>query len=260
MNINLSTKANITWCPGCPDSAILVAFRQVITELIREEKVKLENVVVVSGVGCHGKISDYLNVNTFNSLHGRLVPFMTGVKVANPKLQVFGFSGDGDSYAEGIAHLVHAARRNSDINLFVHNNQVFALTTGQATPTTPKGFKGKSTPYGSIEEPFNPLLLMLSVGATFVARTYAGDINKTKEIMKAAAAHKGFSFVDIIQPCITFFDTRKHFQEHTFWLEDKFPRNDVGLAMEMVRQDKGKIPLGVFYNIYKPIFEQQVYE
>jgi 2-oxoglutarate ferredoxin oxidoreductase subunit beta len=185
---------------------------------------------------------------------------MTGAKCANPNLTIIGFSGDGDSYDEGIEHLVHAAKRNSDINLFIHNNQIFALTTGQADAVSPKGFKGKSTPFGSIEEPFNPLLLLLSAGATFVARTYAGDIAGTKRIMQAAIAHKGFSYVDIIQPCITFFDTRDYFKERIYWLGEDFPTNDLIKAMEKVSENTDKVPLGIFYQIEKPIFEEELHK
>jgi 2-oxoglutarate/2-oxoacid ferredoxin oxidoreductase subunit beta len=258
MDLNLSTKAKITWCPGCPDHAILVAFRETVTELINAGSLRLENIVAMSGIGCHGKITDYLNMNTFTSLHGRVIPTMTGAKIANPTLTVAGFSGDGDSYDEGLDHLVHAARRNSDVSLFVHDNQVFALTAGQATPTSPKGFKGKSRPAGSIEEPFNPLLLMLSVGTTFVARSYAPDIAKTKEIMKAAIMHKGFSFVDIIQPCLTFNDTRDYYAKRIYWLDGKFPTDDIAMATEKAREYDEKIPFGIFYRVEKPTFEEQL--
>jgi 2-oxoglutarate ferredoxin oxidoreductase subunit beta len=258
MELNLATKAKITWCPGCPDNAILVAFRQAITELVGDGKLKPENAVAMSGIGCHGKITDYLNMNTFTSLHGRSIPTMTGAKAANPRLTVVGFCGDADTYSDGLDHLVHAARRNSDINLFVHDNQVFALTTGQASATSPKGFKGRSTPAGSIEEPFNPLLLALAVGATFVARAYAPDIARTKEIMKAAIAHKGFSFVDIVQPCLTFNDTHNFFAKRLYWLDDKFPVADISVATEKAREYGDKIPFGIFYRVEKPTFEEQL--
>jgi len=258
-NLNLSTNAEITWCPGCPNSQIIVAFRQAITELVNGGKLKIENLVALSGIGCHGKITDYLNVNSFTSLHGRVIPTMTGVKAANTKLTVVGFSGDGDSYDEGMEHLIHAARRNSDINLFVHDNQVFALTTGQATPTTPKGFKGKSTPFGSFEEPFNPLLVMLSAGATFVAQSYAGEIQGTKRLMQAAVAHKGFSFVNIIQPCITFFDTRDYYKERVYWIDESSPRDNLATAIAKVTEKNGKTPLGIFYQAERPTFEEGLY-
>ncbi|MEY4731769.1 MAG: hypothetical protein RL681_715 [Candidatus Parcubacteria bacterium] len=258
-NLNLSTSSPITWCPGCPNAQILVAFRQMVTELVHDGTLKFENIVALSGIGCHGKITDYLNMNTFTSLHGRLIPTMTGVKIANPALTVVGFSGDADSYNEGMEHLVHAARKNSDINLFIHDNQVFALTTGQASPTSPKGFKGKSTPAGSTEEPFDPIPFMLTVGATFVARTYAGDIQRTKHIMQAALAHRGFSFVDIIQPCITFFDTREYYKDRIVWLEDSFPRTDRAAAIAKASEHGDKVPLGIFYQVNRPTFEEELH-
>lgn len=254
MDHNLSTNAKITWCPGCPNMAILVAFRRAVSELVDEGKVRPENVVAFSGIGCHGKITDYLNVNTFTSLHGRVIPAMTGAKAANPELLVFGFSGDGDSLDEGMSHLVHVARRNSDVTLCLHDNQIFALTTGQATPTSPRGFKGRSTPQGSIEDPMNPLTFMLAAGATFVARTYARDIEGTKNIMKAAAAHRGFAFVQMIQPCLSFFDTTEHFNQSVYWLEDTHPRDNFEAAMARARETE-RTPLGIFYQVERLSYE-----
>jgi 2-oxoglutarate ferredoxin oxidoreductase subunit beta len=256
---NLATKAKITWCPGCPNSAILVAFRQAISELVETEKLKFENIVISAGIGCHGKITDYVNVNSFTSLHGRALPVMTGIKCANPKLTVVGFSGDGDSFAEGIGHLVHTARRNSDIKVFLHANQVFALTTGQTTPLSPKGYRSKSTPFGSIEEPFTPLPMLLESGATFLARTYAEDIAGTKKAMIAAITHKGFSFVEIIQPCITFFDTREYFKDRIYSIPENFPVQDKKTVLEFLTAPNEKTPVGIFYNVEKPTFEEQLW-
>ena len=258
MPINLSTNEKITWCPGCPNAQILVAYRQAVEELVTKGEIKLENIVAVAGIGCHGKISDYLALNSFTSLHGRAIPTMTGIKCANPALTVIGSSGDGDSYSEGLEHLIHAARRNSDIKLFVHDNQLFALTTGQASSMSPIGFKSKSTPFGSIEQPFNPLLTVLSAGATFVARTFAGDIAQTKRIMLAAIRHKGFSFVDIIQPCITFFDTREFLKDKISWIDEAGPRDDLAKAMEIAGKQDGKLPLGILYSVEKSTFEEQL--
>lgn len=255
MELQLATKEKITWCAGCPNNAILVAFRQAITDLVGSGAITLENVVAGAGVGCHGKISDYLNMNTFDSLHGRVVPSMTGIKIANPALTVVAFSGDGDSLSEGFTHVIHAAERNSDINLFIHNNQVFALTTGQSTATSPLGHKGPSRPQGSIEHPIDPVAVMLSAGATFVARTYAGDIAKTKEVMKAAINHKGFSFVDIIQPCITFFDTRDHFKDHIVWLPEEHNAGDLQTALRAAHRDDDMTPAGIFYRVDRPTYE-----
>jgi 2-oxoglutarate ferredoxin oxidoreductase subunit beta len=258
---NLATKTKITWCPGCTNSAVLVAFRKAIVELVQSGKLKHENIVAFAGIGCHGKISDYVNVNSFTALHGRLIPAMTGAKCANPALTIIGFSGDGDSYSEGIEHLIHAAKRNSDVNLFTHDNRVFALTTGQADALSPKGYKSKSTPFGSIEEPFNPLLLMLSAGATFVARAYAPDIEGTKRIMQAAIEHKGFSYVDIIQPCLTFFDTRDYFKDKVYWLPEDYQKNDLKVAIDKVQQnEEGKVPLGIFYQTEKSTFEETLHQ
>lgn len=259
MSLDLKTETKITWCPGCPNSQILVSFRQAVEEFVADGEMELHNIVAGAGVGCHGKISDYLNINTFNSLHGRIVPTLTGIKLANPKLNVVGFSGDGDSFSEGFNHITHAARNNSNITVFLHNNQVFALTTGQATTLTPKGFKGGTTPYGSYNEPVNPELIMLAMGATFVARTFAQDITKTKEVMKEAMRHEGFAFVDIIQPCITFFDTRKFFQERVYWLDEKHRKGNLDSAFKIARaKTDDKIACGIIYQTKKPTFEELV--
>ena len=254
--LNLTTDTKITWCPGCPNSQILVAFRQAVEELVAKKSIELHNLVAGAGVGCHGKISDYLEVNTFNSLHGRIIPSLTGIKLANPGLTVVGFTGDGDSFSEGMNHITHAARRNTDIALFLHNNQVFALTTGQATGTSPKGFKGGTTPDGSVDEPINPALLMLTMGATFVARTFAADIKRTKDIMQAAMLHKGFAFVDIIQPCITFFDTREYYKNRIHWLDSTHNPKRLDAAFKVARSvSDDQVPLGIFYQVEKPTFE-----
>lgn len=256
--LNLSTASPITWCPGCPNNAILVAFRAAITELCASGASRAENFAAVAGIGCHGKITDYLNINTFECLHGRAIPTATGMKIANPDLDVAVFSGDGDSYSEGLNHLLHAAARNVDITVFIHDNQVFALTTGQSTATSPKGYKGNSRPEGSVEDPFRPLPLLLAAGASFVARTYAGDIAFTKEIMKAAIAHKGFAFVDIIQPCITFLDTRDYYKERLERIPETEPKDDSARALALALQDGERFPVGIFYQAELPVFETTI--
>ena len=143
----LGTYAQNTWCPGCGNFAILNAIKSVLTELAAEG-VPLANMVLVSGIGCHAKIADYINVNSFYSIHGRVAPAAEGIKLANPALKVIGFAGDGDAYGEGIEHLIFAAKRNIDITMIIHNNRVYGLTTGQYTPTSPLGFRGRSTPQG----------------------------------------------------------------------------------------------------------------
>lgn len=254
MSLNLSTTSKITWCPGCPNSQILVALRQTLTRMVGANKLKIENVVACVGIGCHGKISDYINVNSFTSLHGRVIPSMTGIKSANPNLTVIGMSGDGDSYSEGLEHLVHAARRNSDIKLFIHDNQVFALTTGQTSAASPRGHVSKTTPLGSIEDPIDPFSILLSAGATFAARSYAGEIAETSKIMEQAINHKGFAFVEIIQPCITFFDTRDYFKERIFWRGG--PASSPEEAIKLAKIENNRVPLGIFYQADKPTFEE----
>ena len=196
----MNTSAKVTWCPGCGNFGILSAFRGALVELGLER----EQVVVVSGIGCHGKISDYVNVNTFHGIHGRVLPFATGVKLANPDLAVFGFSGDADCYDEGWDHFCHAVRRNIDVTLIVHNNMVLGLTTGQTTATSQTGFRTKSTPFGSVVPPLNPIAHALVSSGSFVARGFAGDPKHLQGLIVQAAKHRGFNYIDVFQPCVTF--------------------------------------------------------
>lgn len=259
---NLTTNALKTWCPGCPNFVIDSAMKNAIIDLINENFQKKENFVLVSGIGCHAKIADYANFNTFYSLHGRAVPAATGIKMGNPNLTVITHVGDGDVYSEGLEHLIFAAKRNSGIKVFVHDNRVFALTTGQFTPTSPNNFPGRSTPAGSVEEPFNPLELMLASGATFVARAYAGGKqDQLKNIMKAAIEHKGFAFVEIMKPCLAYFKDYNWYNERVYKLSNHDPKN-YDQALKMAREwdykNDGKISLGIFYQIEKPSYEEKI--
>jgi len=251
--MNLQTFIEKTWCSGCGNYAILSAFISAIKEL----RIKPEKIVVVSGIGCHGRMSDYINVNSFHTIHGRVIPLATGIKLANPELVVVGFSGDGDAYSIGLGHLPHAARRNIDITLLVHNNQVFGLTTGQYTPTSPKGFKSRSTPYGSLEEPLNPLLLALASGATFVARGFAGDISHLKILIKEAIKHKGFAIIDVLQPCVTYYNTYQYYRQKVYKLENHDP-TDLYQAIKKAMEWNDKIPIGILYKIHKETLDEHV--
>lgn len=242
------------WCPGCGNFGILMAVRKALAELGLEP----ENVVLVAGIGCHGRMSELVRVNTFHTIHGRVLPVATGIKLANPDLTVIGHAGDGDTYAIGLGHLPHAARRNIDITLIVHNNMVFGLTTGQATPTTPHGKKTRSTPYGNPEYPLNPLHLALASGATFVARGFSAEVEHLKELIKKAILHKGFAFIDVIQPCATFFNTYKYFRERVYKLEDTdYDPHDFKAALELVTREEDRVPIGVIYQAERPVFESQ---
>lgn len=245
---NWETKALKTWCPGCGNFGILAALKKVIGE--NEEKIGRENFVLVTGVGCHGKMANYLNINSFYALHGRGVAVATGIKIANPNLKVIVCAGDGDAYNEGLEHLIHAAKRNIPMVVLVHNNRTLALTTGQFTATSPVGFKGKSTPEGSREKPINPLKLMLAAGAGFVARGYVGRLEHLAKIMEKALFYPGFAFVDILQPCLVFFNTFPVYNQRVYELEK--PEKNPHKALEKIEEwnyedGKGKIPIGIFY-------------
>jgi len=256
--MDLGTNAKNTWCIGCGNFAILNVAKAVINELIAEG-LPVENIVLVSGIGCHAKIVDYINVNSFYSLHGRVVPPATGMKIANPHLKVIGHSGDGDAYGEGIEHLIFAAKRNVDITVIVHNNRVYGLTTGQYTPTSPEGYKGRSTPFGTKEVPMNPLEIMLASGATFIGRGASGALASLKKVLKEAVTHKGFSIVDVLQTCVTYYDMYEYYGKRVYELKDHDP-HDYGQALNKIREwdynkDAG-ISIGVFYKRESSVFEE----
>lgn len=259
-NTEVRTPSKITWCPGCFNNQILDGMSKYFQKQIDSGK-KKDEYALVTGIGCHAKMFDYLNLNGLNTLHGRVLPTMLGIKLGNPNLNVIGFAGDGDAYAEGISHLVHAARYNANMKYFVHNNQVFALTVGQPTPTTEIGFKDKTNPLGVKVPPLNPIKLMLSAGATFVARVFA-DSKHVYWIMEEAMKHKGFAFVEILQPCIIF-HADKGYKEKTYFLgksgHDKTSYMQAWKkAQEFDYNTVKKIPLGIFYQTNRETFEEQI--
>lgn len=253
----ISTGVKSTWCPGCGNFAILNAALSTLSQS-EEEGLSLDDVVIVSGIGCHAKIVDYINVNSFYTIHGRTLPVATGIKLANPRLKVICFAGDGDCYAEGLDHLIFAAKRNIDITLIVHNNRVYGLTTGQYTPTSPRGFAGKSTPKGTHEPPINPLELVMSSGASFVARGYTHGLELLTKTLREAVLHRGFSFVDVLQVCATFFNRYDYYNSRVYRLEGHDPA-DYDAAMKKAREwdysTDARIALGTFYNVKKPVFD-----
>lgn len=246
-----------TWCPGCGDWGIGVAIRQAFIQL----GFNPSSVVVVFGIGCSGNMNDFLNAYAIHSLHGRAVPNAIGIKLANHKLPVVAVVGDGDCYGEGGNHLIHAARGNHDITIIVHDNGVYGLTTGQVAPTAQKGFKSKSTPSGIIDMPINPLSLALTQGATFIAQAFAGDTLHTIEIIKKAIDHRGFSLVNILQPCVTFnkINTYQYYLKHTYKLSSDYKTNDYNLALQKTLEiNEEKFPLGVIYQIKRPTYTDQL--
>jgi 2-oxoglutarate ferredoxin oxidoreductase subunit beta len=257
--INLGTYAENTWCPGCGNFAILNAMKTALGEL-NAEGLPLENIVLISGIGCHAKIVDYLNLNSFYSIHGRAVPAAEGIKLANPNVKVIGFAGDGDAYGEGIEHLIFAAKRNIDITMVIHNNRVYGLTTGQYTPTSPLSFRGRSTPQGTAELPINPLEMMLASGATYLARGTSHGIELLKNIFKEAILHKGFSLVDVLQVCVTYYNMYEYYDKRVYELQGH-DATDYNQALAKVREwDYNKdasIALGAFYKKEIPTFEER---
>jgi 2-oxoglutarate ferredoxin oxidoreductase subunit beta len=257
---NLSTKAKPTWCTGCYNFQILAGVKAAIGKQIATNKAKKDDFALVSGIGCHAKLFDYINLNGINTLHGRVLPTCLGIKVGNPNLKVIGFSGDGDAYAEGMEHLIHAARYNADIKYIVHDNQVFALTVGQPTPTTEMGYKDKTTPLGVKLKPINPIKLMLTSGASFVARVFA-DASQVEWVLEEALQHKGFAFIEIMQPCLVFHPDIG-LKEKTYSLEEKgHNKNSMQEALEKAEEfdynKVNKIPLGIFYQEERETFEEK---
>ncbi|VVB63045.1 2-oxoglutarate synthase subunit KorB [uncultured archaeon] len=256
----IATYARNQWCPGCGNFGIFSAMKSVLMELTKEG-IPLEDIVIVTGIGQHAKMADYLNVNSFYSIHGRTFPVATAIKLANPELTVLCFAGDGDAYAEGLDHLIFSAKRNIDITAIIHDNRVYGLTTGQYTPTSPLGFKGKSTPNGLKEYPLNPLEVMLASGASFIARGYPSKTEHFKGLVKDAIMHKGFSFVDVLQVCITYNNLYSLYNERVYQVEDNDPRS-FDEALKIIRSwdysdnADARIPIGKFYDRDLPRFDQ----
>lgn len=245
---------DIAWCPGCGDFAILKILKETLSEL----EVNPQELVICSGIGQAAKTPHYLNCNVFNGLHGRALPPATAIKAANPHLTVIVTSGDGDMYGEGGNHFLSAIRRNPDITTIVHNNMIYGLTKGQASPTSQRGFMTPVQTWGVDIEPFNPIATAIAQDASFLARAFCGDVEQTKEIFKQAILHKGYALVDVFQPCVTFnkINTYKWFHENTYYLDDSHDKFDKIKAFEKAIETE-KLPLGIFYvNENKTVFEE----
>jgi 2-oxoglutarate ferredoxin oxidoreductase subunit beta len=248
-------RADVAWCPGCGNFGILRALKLALADL----EIKPEDLVLVSGIGQAGKLPHYLKAHVYNGLHGRSLSPATGIKAANPGLTVVDVSGDGCMYGEGGNHFLHTIRRNVNLTNLVHNNMVYGLTKGQASPTSLRDFHTPLQVDGVFEEPFNPLSVAIALGAGFVARAFSGDIENTREIIKKAILHRGYALVDIFQPCVTFnrVNTFQWFRENTYYLEDHDP-HDRGEAFRRA-SETGPYPLGIFYqNQGKKTFEENL--
>lgn len=242
------------WCPGCGNFLILKALK---TALLKLEKAPHE-ILIVSGIGQAAKLPHYLKCNVFNGLHGRTLPSATAAKIANHDLTVITVGGDGDGYGEGGNHLIHTIRRNPNITTFIHNNQIYALTKGQASPTSEIGIKTEIQSQGVFESQMNPLSLAISLDCSFVARAYAGETDHLEKIMIQAINHRGYALVDILQPCVTFnkLNTFEWYSKRVYKIEDEdyTPTNKLK-AFEKSLEWGDKIPIGIFYKKEKPILE-----
>lgn len=240
------------WCPGCGNFAI----REALAAALAELNLPPHRVLLCSGIGQAAKIPHYLKVNGFNGLHGRALPPAIGARVANTSLKVIVESGDGDTYGEGGNHFIHTIRRNPDISHFVHNNQVYGLTKGQASPTSEEGMKTAVQTFGVIPPPFNPMAVALVMGAGFVARCFSGEKEHLKETMKQALQFPGYALIDILQPCVTFnkLNTYAWYKQRVY-LPEKHNLTDWEAALTLARQWGEKIPLGILYQNPRPTFE-----
>lgn len=244
-----------TWCPGCGLYSIFAAMKKMAAAL----NIRPEELVVVTGIGCHGRLNNYFNANGFHTLHGRALPLATGVKLANSRLNVVVVSGDGDAYSIGLGHFIHAVRRNINLTLIVVNNMIYGLTQGQTSPTSRMGFTSISTPFGSSESPLDgPQLALVSEG-TFIARGYSGNPGMLLSLMEKGFLHRGFALIEVLSPCVTHnkMNTYEWFKDHTFRIEDLEGYNPFNRerAWEVLRR-KEKFALGLLFQEKRPSFDE----
>ncbi|MGH6702576.1 MAG: 2-oxoacid:ferredoxin oxidoreductase subunit beta [Bradyrhizobium sp.] len=244
---DLKGKVDPDWCPGCGDFGVLAALQKALVEL----RIPLYNVVTISGIGCSSNLPGYINTYGMHTLHGRGLAVATGLKLANHELTVLVTGGDGDGFGIGGNHFVHSMRRNVDLLYMVMDNQIYGLTTGQTSPTSRVGMKTKSMPFGNIEAPINPISLALAAGATFIARGFSGDQKHLTELIKLGIEHKGFSFLDVFSPCVTYNhdNTYQWFRARVKKLEDDpaYNSTDWTAAMEKSQIWGEEIPIGKFF-------------
>lgn len=243
------------WCPGCGDFGVLKSVRSAAAKL----SIAPKDLLIVSGIGCSSNLPGYVHAYGVHSLHGRAVPVATGARLANTDLNVVITGGDGDGYGIGLGHFIHAMRRNLNLTYVVMNNQIYGLTTGQASPTTMKEMRTKSTPEGNLEIPINPIALALVSGATYVGRAFSGDPKHMTQSIADAISHKGFSLVDVFSPCVTFnkVNTYPWFRKRVYKLENEsdYDISSVSDALQRSMEWGDRIPIGCFYRDQQPTYE-----
>ncbi len=252
---DFNTAKKPTWCIGCGNYGIWNSIKKVFVSM----SLRPYEILIVYGIGCSGNGANFIKTYAFHALHGRALPVATGAKLANHKLNVIIMAGDGDGVGIGGNHFIHTCRRNINMTYLLHDNRIYGLTTGQVAPTSARGLKTKSTPSGVLEEPVNPVLLALAAGATFVARGFSGDTGHLSEIIKKAIKHKGFSFIDILQPCVTFNkqNTYDFYREKIYKLDElkDYDKNDLNEAIKKSMEEE-RMPIGIFYKTEKPLYEE----
>ena len=247
----------IAWCPGCGNFSILEALKNAFVELGKRPC----DIVIVSGIGQAPKTPHYLRCNTFNGLHGRTLPVATGIKLANHDLAVLAEGGDGDGYAEGGNHFIHAMRRNIDITYLVHNNQVYGLTKGQTSPTSELGYISTTTPNGSLLPAMTPLLLAIASNCSFVARGFSGDAVHLTHLIKKGVLNEGFALIEILQPCVSFnrVNTFQWYKDRVYRINDESEYNpgDRIMAFKKANEWGERIPTGIIYKGKRPTLNEQ---
>ncbi|GAB4439203.1 MAG: 2-oxoacid:ferredoxin oxidoreductase subunit beta [Chloroflexi bacterium OHK40] len=231
------------WCPGCGDFAVLAAIQQALAAL----QVDPKDLAIVSGIGCSSRLPGFLQAYGLHTVHGRALPAATGLKLARPDLTVMAVGGDGDFFSIGLGHLPHALRRDVDITCIVMDNEIYGLTKGQTSPTSPTGHVTKSTPYGNQATPLHPLAIALSSGATYVARGFSSQPKQLAELIRAGMAHRGFAFIHAMSPCVTFYDTYKLYKEKVYNLPEDHDPTDREAAMRYALESE-RMPLGLIYH------------
>jgi 2-oxoglutarate ferredoxin oxidoreductase subunit beta len=242
------------WCPGCGDFGVLRSIQQAAGRL----GILPKDLMIVSGIGCSSNLPGFIHAYGVHSLHGRSVPVATGAHLANTDMKVVITGGDGDGYGIGVGHLIHAMRRNLDVTYVVMDNQIYGLTTGQASPTTTKGHKTKSTPVGNAEMPLNPLAMAITAGASYVARGFSGEQKQLADLIQGGIAHKGFALIDVFSPCVTYnkINTYQFFKERVYKLEDEgWDPSDFHKSLARSFEWGDKIPCGLLYKTDQPTYE-----
>ncbi|MDF2556653.1 MAG: 2-oxoacid:ferredoxin oxidoreductase subunit beta [Bacillales bacterium] len=246
------------WCPGCGDFSVLSAIQRAVAN----SGIEPEQLAIISGIGCSGRISGYVNSYGFHSIHGRALPVAQGLKMANKELTVIASGGDGDGFAIGTGHTVHAIRRNIDVTYIVMDNHIYGLTKGQTSPRSDAGFVTKSTPKGSIEQSISAMEMALTVGATFVGQSFSSDLKGLTAIIEAGIAHKGFSLINVFSPCVTYnkINTYDWFKENLVKVEDieGYDSSNVNLAMKTLMKNRGLVTGLIYQNKERPSYQELI--